>query len=106
MRSRKITVLRLSGCSYCEELIRELNIHGIEYTSFDAEEVPDYADEVEEKIGTNAYPIVILEIGKLAPFYIFRAEDYNDMGESSLGDAVKIGTISINSMVEIILNLI
>ena len=106
MKRKKVTVLRLSGCIYCEELIRELNIHGIEYTSHDAEEVPDYADWVEDKIGTNTYPIIILEIGDLAPFYIFRAEDYNDMGESSLGDAVKIGTVSINSMVEIILNLI
>ena len=105
MRRKKVTVLRLSGCTYCEELIGELNIHGVEYTSYDADEVSDYADWVEEKIGTNTYPIVILEIGDLAPFYIFRAEDYEDMGESSLEDAVKIGTMSINSMVEIILNL-
>ncbi len=105
MRRKKVTVLRLSGCIYCEELIRELNIHGVEYTSHDADEVSDYADWVEDKIETNTYPIVILEIGNSAPFYIFRAEDYKDMGESSLGDAVKIGTMSIDSMVEIILNL-
>lgn len=106
MKRKKVTVLRLSGCGYCEELIKELNIRGIDYISLDADEVSDYADWVQEKIGVNIYPIVVLEIGNLAPFYIFRADNYDDMGESSLEDAVKIGTISIDSMVEIILNLI
>jgi len=105
MKRKKVTVLRLSGCSYCEELIKELDLRGVEYTSLDADEVSDYADKVEELIGTNAYPIIILEFSNCIPFYIYRAEEYDQMGEASLNNAVKIGTISIASMVEITINL-
>jgi len=38
--------------------------------------------------------------------FLSRRKTYEEMGEASLDNAVKIGTMSIESMVEIILNLL
>ena len=97
----KVTVLRLSGCRYCSELLEKLDDAGVRYTSLDADENEKYADDVEDLIGTNSYPIVIVEVKKLFPFFIFRAETTDQVGEEPLENAVKIGTLSIDSMVEI-----
>lgn len=101
---KKVTVLRLSGCRYCEELLSKLDKVNIKYTSLDADEHGDFADKVEDLIGTNSYPIVIVDVQNLFPFFIFRAETIDQVGEASLKNAVKIGTLSIDSMVEITLN--
>lgn len=101
---KKVTVLRLSGCRYCEELSNKLDNLGIKYTSLDADEHEDFADKVEDLIGTNSYPIVIIDVPKLFPFFIYRAETMKEVGEASLKNAVKIGTLSIDSMAEITLN--
>ncbi len=103
---KKVTVLRLSGCGHCKDLIGALDKAGVKYTSIDADENGEFADKIEEIVNTEVYPIVIIEVERLFPFYIFRAQTYEEMGEASLDNAVKIGTMSIESMVEIILNLL
>lgn len=103
---KKVTVLRLSGCSYCEELIEKLEAKNIPYTSIDANENGKLADKIEDLIGTDVYPIVILEVNNNSPFFIFRAKDYEEIGESIVKGGVRIGAISIDAIVEIISNLI
>lgn len=103
---KKVTVLRLSGCSYCEELVEKLDKENIEYTSLDANKNGALADEVEELLDTDLYPITILEIEGLSPFFLFRAETYDEVGEAVVGNAVKVGVSSIDSMVYTLLKLI
>jgi len=87
-------------------LLEKLDDVGVRYTSLDADKNEKYADDVEDLIGTSSYPIVIVEVKKLFPFFIFRAETADEVGETSTGNAVKIGSLSINSMVEITLRLV
>ena len=102
---KKVTVLRLSGCTYCGLLIEKLNDKGINYRSLDADTHSNFADEVEDLIQTNQYPIVILESSGSKPVYLFRAEDAKELGQKDLGVATKVGVLSIKSMVEIITNI-
>lgn len=103
---KKVTVLRLSGCGHCKDLVEALDKAGVKYTSIDADENGRFADKIEEIVNTDTYPIVIIEVEGLFPFYIFRAQTYEEVGEASLKNAVKIGTMSVESMVEVILNLL
>ena len=103
---KKVTVLRLSGCRYCEELISKLELYGVKYESIDADDNWRFADSVEEIVDVSSYPMIIIEDKRLVPFYIFRAESVDQIGEASLQRAVKIGAMSIDSMVDITLNLI
>lgn len=103
---KKVTVLRLSGCSYCEELVEKLEANSIPYIPIDANENGKLADKIEALLNTDIYPIVILEINNNPPFFIFRAKDYDEIGESVVEGGVKVGAISIDAIVEIISNLI
>lgn len=103
---KKVTVLRLSGCRYCEELISKLGLYEVKYELIDADEDWRFADKVEEVVDASSYPMIIIEDKRLVTFYIFRAESVDQIGEASLQGAVKIGAMSIDSMVDITLNLI
>jgi glutaredoxin len=103
---KKVTVLRLSGCRYCEELISKLELYEVEYELIDADEDWRFADRVEEIVDASSYPMIIIEDKGFLTFYIFRAESIDQIGEASLQRAVKIGAMSIDSMVDITLNLI
>lgn len=103
---KKVTVLRLSGCSFCEELVEKLEANNIPYIPIDANANGKLADKIEALLNTEIYPIVILELGNNPPFYLFRANEYDEVGESTVNGGIKVGTISIDAMVEIISNLI
>lgn len=103
---KKVTVLRLSGCKYCEELIDELDKKGINYKSIDANENGALADKVEALLKVNVYPIVILEVSGLPTIFIFRAQTSDELGESMVEGGKKMGVVDINSMVNIILKLV
>ena len=56
-----IRLLTLSGCDYCDWLKSELDGRGITYDNIDADQFSDFADKVEDKFQTEAYPIVFIE---------------------------------------------
>ena len=58
-----IKLLTLSWCDYCTWLKSELDAEGIAYDNIDAEKFPKFADEIEEKLKTDDYPIVFLDLG-------------------------------------------
>ena len=58
-----IRIMTLSWCDICTWLKSELDGYGIAYTNIDAEQFSDFADKVEEKFKTEAYPIVFIEYG-------------------------------------------
>lgn len=59
----EIRIMTLSWCDICTWLKSELDEIGITYTNIDAEQFSDFADKVEEKFKTEAYPIVFIEHG-------------------------------------------
>lgn len=103
----KVRVLRLSGCRHCKELLEELDKRGIVYESFDADEHYKLADEVEDFTGIKNYPIVILTFKNSTPtFYLFKASSTEEIGECSIGGAVKVGHFTTASLIENIIELI
>jgi glutaredoxin len=105
---KKVTVLRLSGCSYCEELIEAFDREGIVYDSIDANENEKLADDVEDFIGVNTYPIVLMSSSKkgLPSFYFYRADSLELAGEKTKDGAVLVGHYDLNSMINNIVNIV
>lgn len=105
---KKVTVLRLSGCSYCEELVEAFDREGIIYQSVDANENEKLADDVEDFLGVNTYPIVLVSSSKkgLPSFYFYRADSLELVGESIKHGAVRVGHYDLNSMIDNIINII
>lgn len=58
-----VRLLTLSDCDYCTWLKSELDGCGIAYTNIDADQFSDFADQIEDKFKTEAYPIVFLDLG-------------------------------------------
>lgn len=105
---KKVTVLRLGGCSYCEELVEAFDREGIIYQSVDANENEKLADDVEDFLGVNTYPIVLVSSSKkgLPSFYFYRADSLELVGESIKHGAVRVGHYDLNSMIDNIINII
>lgn len=104
---KKVRVLRLSTCRYCKELIEKLDREGITYESIDADKYGDIADKVEDFTGILNYPIVIItSTTSLPTFYLFKASSTEELGESVLGSAVKVGHLTIDSLLENLINLL
>lgn len=105
---KKVTVLRLSGCSYCEELLGAFDKEGIVYESIDANQDGKLADDVEDFLGVNTYPIVIVSPSKkgVPSFYFYRADSLELIGESVKHGAVRIGHYDLNSMIDNIVNIV
>ena len=101
---KKVTVLRLSGCPFCEELIEQLDWREVSYTSIDANDNGELADDIEALLNTDIYPIIIIKINDQSPYFIFRAKTYKELGETSMKDGSKIGVMDVNTMVETVLN--
>ena len=59
----EIRLLTLSGCDYCDWLKSELDGCGITYDNIDADQFSDFADQIEQKFKTDAYPIVFIDLG-------------------------------------------
>lgn len=103
---KKVTVFRLSGCSYCEELVTKLEAHGIEYESIDADENSDLADEIEDLLEVYVYPIVILKSESDALCYLFRASDYDQTRAVFIDNGIKKGFMTIDHLIQEIINFI
>jgi len=56
-----VRIMTLSWCDICQWLKSELDGCGIAYTNIDADQFSDFADKIEEKFKTEAYPIVFIE---------------------------------------------
>ena len=58
-----VRIVTLSGCDYCEWLKSELDGHEIPYTNIDAEIFSDFADSIEDRLKTDRYPMVFIDLG-------------------------------------------
>lgn len=95
---KKIKVVRLAGCNWCEALIEKLDAYKMVYETIDANENSKLADQLEDLLNTEYYPIIIVETEELST-YIYRPKKLDDTGYTSLGSKViKIGCLTIDSM--------
>lgn len=99
---KKVTVLRLSGCRFCEELVEKLDTTSIMYTALDANKNGELADQVEGHLNTTIYPIVIVENSDPTLVYIVRAEGGEQVGKFTLKKGIKIVVTSVDSMINVI----
>ena len=58
-----VRIVTLSGCDYCIWLKSELDGCGINYTNIDAEMFSDFSDEIENRLKTETYPMVFIDLG-------------------------------------------
>lgn len=104
---KKVRVLRLTTCGNCKELIGKLDERGVNYESFDADEHGELADKVEDFTGIRNYPIVIITSTSAIPtIYLFKAASSEELGESTVGGAVKVGHFTIDALLENLIGLI
>lgn len=101
----KVRVLGLRGCGHCEILVEELTKSQINFTLLDANENGSLADKVEDFLGIEEYPIVIVESGR-ASYYIFRGQAFEQLNEVASGTVVKKGCLSSYDMASYITKLI
>lgn len=101
----KVRVLGLRGCSHCETLIKELDGNSVPYTLLDANEHASLADKVEEFLGIEEYPIVILESTSTS-YYIFRGQTFENLNEVASGKIIKKGCLTSIDMANYIKKLI
>ena len=68
---KKVKVLVLNGCEVCRGLKNILKSNSIEHTILDADDNSELADYVEDLLGMNNYPIVMVEGGvQIAYLYV------------------------------------
>lgn len=94
----KVRVLGLRGCSYCKALIEELGKLDINYTLLDANEHGSLADKIEEFLGVENYPIVIMDTPSTT-YYVYGGDTYESLNEVVTGKVVKKGCASTSDMV-------
>lgn len=58
---KKVKVLVLNGCEVCKGLKNILKSNAIEHTILDADENSDLADYIEDLLGVDNYPIIMVE---------------------------------------------
>jgi glutaredoxin len=58
-----VRIVTLSDCDYCIWLKSELDGCGINYTNIDAEMFKDFVDTLMDKLKTNEFPLVIIDLG-------------------------------------------
>jgi glutaredoxin len=80
MENIKITVLRLSGCGWCEEVTKQLSALGIKFESLDADKESDLADRWESLLDTLLYPIIQVD-RPIDTWYIFRPQNEKEIGK-------------------------
>lgn len=95
----KVIVLGLRGCEHCKALREGLNNKGISFQLLDADENSKLADRMEVLLKTNAYPIVIIERPE-GSVYLYQEDSYEKAKPSSIASAIKVGCVSIDSMIE------
>jgi glutaredoxin len=98
----KVIVLGLGGCTHCSALVESLTKADIpfEFRDVDLKEHSNLADRIEALLKTNDYPIIIIE--KLSGAkYLYRVNDIEEVKETPIAFATKIGCVSTDSMVAI-----
>jgi glutaredoxin len=98
----KVIVLGLSGCSHCDALVVNLTQEGIpfEFKDVDLKEHSNLADRMEALLDTNTYPIIIIEALDGVK-YLYRVSTMDEVKETPVSFATKIGCVSTDSMVAI-----
>lgn len=100
----KVTVLGLSGCSWCDSLRSLLYDEDIKYSFIDVNKSGRIADFVEDLLEVEVYPIVILQKGRNMA-YIHRAEESEQLGKHFTKDnSTKIGVLTIPDFISTIKN--
>lgn len=96
---KQIRVLGLPNCSWCESLVEHLDDAEIQYTFIDVNKNGALADEMEEFLQTDLYPIVIIEKDTTA-YYLSRPNDAERLGRNIFpnGD-MAIGYFSMEALI-------
>jgi hypothetical protein len=58
-----VRIVTLSDCDYCSWLKSELDGCGINYTNIDANVFSDFSDTIEDRLKTDTYPMVFIDLG-------------------------------------------
>jgi len=101
----KVRVLGLRGCSHCSTLVEELEKHDISFTLLDADKNGALADKLEDFLGIDEYPIVIVE-GPRVSHYVYRGVNYESLNEVVTGKLVKKGCLDSRDMASYIKKII
>ncbi len=97
----KVRVLGLRGCSHCKVLVEELEKSDITFSLLDADKNGSLADKLEDFLGVEEYPIVIIETSRIS-YYIYRGETYESLNEVATGKLIKKGCLDSKDMVNYI----
>lgn len=93
-------VLHLKGCNKCEELLKALREKRIEHTLMEADDNGSYADYVEDLLGIDNYPIVVIEEGKETTF-VYGTDNGSKLGPRRLAaNVLAIGCLDVASMLK------
>ena len=97
---KKVSFLGLPSCSWCKALREELDGRGIGYEIVNVTGDCKLADDVEALLGTENYPIVIIE-DSVKTYYVFRAEHVYEAGMKEIeGGSMRFGTLTLKGLVE------
>jgi len=98
----KVIVLGLSGCTHCSTLVQSLTKANIpfEFRDVDLKEHSNLADRMEALLKTNNYPMIIIERSSGAK-YLYRVDDIEEVKETPVAYATKVGCVYTDSMVAI-----
>lgn len=101
MENIKVRVLRLNGCGWCEEVIRQLTDLNIPFQTLDANKEGELADRLESLLNTLLYPIIIVD-RELDTWYIYRPSDEVEINKvKAIGyNNFKLGCITIADLVK------
>lgn len=101
----KVKVLALNGCSHCNKLLDELDSRDISFKVIDANKNEALADEVEDFLGIDEYPIVIVDTYKNS-HYVYRGDTYESLKEVAGGRVIKKGCLTVEDMAKYVTNLL
>ena len=96
----RVIVLGLGGCPHCDSLVVGLTQEGVAFDFIDANVDGVLADRMEALLKTEVYPMIIIERPEGA-VYLYRVSTVDEVKESSISYATKIGCVSTDSMVAI-----
>lgn len=78
-----IAIYSLSYCDICLRLKDNLQEEGIAFHSYIVDEEPNLAKEIEDKVNTNAYPIVRIDNnGKIMYITLGNSQEITDINET------------------------
>lgn len=93
-------VLHLKGCNKCAELLKALRERGIEHTPMEADDNGSYADYVEDLLGIDNYPIIVMEKGKETTF-VYVTDSGSKLGPRRLAaNVLAIGCLDVASVLK------